>query len=176
MARWKHIEGYGDRYKLSDTGVVISCKRKMWNGKVFWESKDRILTPYPSKIGYYTYALSKENRTKLVYVHRLVATHFITNPEKKLQVNHKDGNKKNNELSNLEWVSCKENIQHAFRTGLTTAPDRKGAKNSQARLGEKEVREIRKRKKDILATIAREYGISISQVWAIQNNKSWKHI
>lgn len=54
-------------------------------------------------------------------VHRLVAEHFIDTPDKSLQVNHKDGNKSNNHYSNLEYVTCKENINHAIRTGLRTA-------------------------------------------------------
>lgn len=62
--------------------------------------------------------LSKNGKTKNCLLHRLIAEAFIPNLEKKLTVNHKDGNKKNNNVKNLEWASYSENIIHAIKTGL----------------------------------------------------------
>ena len=61
-------------------------------------------------------------RKKYCLVHRLVANAFIPNPENKRCINHKDGNKKNNNINNLEWVSYSENMKHAYRTGLAIPP------------------------------------------------------
>lgn len=68
--------------------------------------------------GYVYVCLFKNNRQKTFRVNRLVALMFIPNPENKPEVNHKDGNKLNNCVSNLEWNTTKENIEHAYRTGL----------------------------------------------------------
>lgn len=96
--KWKKIEGYD--YYVSNTGSV---KR---NNKIL---KGTERNGYPS-IGLY-----KKSRYKFEYVHRLVAKLFIPNPKNKEFVNHKDGNRKNNNVKNIEWCTRKENEQHAFR-------------------------------------------------------------
>ena len=69
--------------------------------------------------GYYCVTITlKNHKQKVVQVHRLIAQTFIPNPKNKPQVNHKDGNKLNNDVSNLEWVTVQENIVHAFENGL----------------------------------------------------------
>lgn len=70
------------------------------------------------KNGYFMVSLFFEGKHKRLYLHRLVAETFIPNPEGKAEVNHKDGNKLNNNLENLEWVTRGENLQHAYDTGL----------------------------------------------------------
>ncbi len=71
-----------------------------------------------SKFGYYYVQFRFPDRRKNVYVHRYVAKSFIPNPDNKEWINHKDGNKLNNHISNLEWCTPSENLKHAFRTGL----------------------------------------------------------
>lgn len=68
--------------------------------------------------GYLGVVLCKNGKTKLIAVHRLVAMHFIPNPENKPQVNHKNGVKNDNAAENLEWVTQSENMKHAVKTGL----------------------------------------------------------
>lgn len=99
----KIIKGYKDYY-VSKRGFVLSCKN----------NKKRILKPDNSK-GYLRVVLSKNGKTKRFMIHRLVAQSFIRNSENKPEVNHIDGNKLNNQLNNLEWVTRSENEIHNFR-------------------------------------------------------------
>ena len=77
-------------------------------------SKEKALKLYKTGMGYYQVSHQQE----LFYVHRIVAGAFIPNPMSKPFVNHIDGNKLNNDISNLEWVTASENTQHAYETGL----------------------------------------------------------
>jgi hypothetical protein len=69
------------------------------------------------------------NTTKLFYIYRLIAIHFIPNPENKPQVNHIDGNRMNLDINNLEWVTGSENMKHAYKNGLTNGTFQKGVNN-----------------------------------------------
>lgn len=118
---WKDIEGYEGLYQVSNLGNVYSCKYK----KIF---KPCIRRKYFSVI------LSKNKVIKNCYVHRLVAAAFIPNPDNKPQVNHKDLNKLNNELSNLEWVTVKDNIIHGINKGARKKSYLSSAKNNKLRI------------------------------------------
>ena len=102
---WRLIEGYNDCFYVSNYGRVKSLHKKDNHG---------IKKPSVSTYGYYFVRLSKKESLK--YVHRLVAKAFIPNPKDKPQVNHKDGNKLNNHINNLEWVTASENQLHAYRS------------------------------------------------------------
>ena len=172
----KHIKNYNN-YLICEDGNVISLPLRQWNGKSWWTSKERTLKPTILKIGYKAVVLHKNKKGKTTYIHRLLAEHFIPNPLNKKQVNHKDGNKLNNSLLNLEWVTHKENIQHAFKNGFMKIVGSMGEKNGSAKLDTKLVKEIRNKKgKQTLKKTAIEFNISISNVWAIQNLKIWTHI
>lgn len=101
---YKDIDGYAGFYKISNLGNVKSLKGKT----------ERFLKQYKDKNGYLHVSLSKNGHLKTFQVHRLVCLHFIEN-NTKLVVNHKDGNKSNNILENLELVTPQENIIHSFR-------------------------------------------------------------
>lgn len=114
---WKPIPKYEGLYEVSNLGEVRAIKRS--------GSRGMSLAIHPSK-GYLQVWLSKNNKVKKFSVHRLVATAFIANPKRKPQVNHKDGNKANNKVSNLEWVTRAEQEAHK-RTVL--GKDDKGERN-----------------------------------------------
>lgn len=105
---WKDIKDYEGLYQVSSLGNVRSL----------YYNKERILADRFNKTGYLSVILSKKGKYKSFKVHRLVAQAFIPNLDNKPQVNHIDGNKKNNNVNNLEWVTIKENINHSWRTGL----------------------------------------------------------
>ena len=106
---WKDIAGYEGLYKVSDKGNVYSVERKDSRGN---KCGGRTLKPRYDKDGYLRVTLYKDGKEKKKVIHRLVAEAFIRNPNKYPEVNHKDENKSNNELSNLEWCTRKYNINH----------------------------------------------------------------
>lgn len=101
----KQINGYNNYY-IYDNGDVLNI------------STNKILKGSIGENGYKYYRLSKNNNKTMFYAHRLVAEHFLENPNLLPIVNHKDGNKLNNQLSNLEWVSYSENTKHAHDNNL----------------------------------------------------------
>ena len=120
--KWSAISGYEGRYEVSTLGGVRSL------AKPGTQLSGRVLTPV--KVHDYLYVtLCKDGTKKRCAIHRLVAAAFIPNPDSKPGVNHKDGNKGNNSVANLEWVTYSENNKHAFANGLMYAYDRSGKKN-----------------------------------------------
>lgn len=102
-------------YYVSDNGEVYSKKYHYRRNKDCHLIK---LKPIAQNNGYYSVALWKNKKPTSILIHRLVAETFIPNPENKACVNHIDGNKHNNCVSNLEWNTYSENNLHAFKTGL----------------------------------------------------------
>lgn len=87
-------------------------------GDIFSTIKNRLLRPYKNNKGYLNTSLYLNNSRYRFLVHRLVALNFIENYENKDTVNHKDGNKLNNDISNLEWMSNEENLKHSYVSGI----------------------------------------------------------
>jgi hypothetical protein len=113
---WKQIKDYDD-YEVSNQGRV--------------RKNDYYLKQSPNNTGYLRVRLNQ----KWFFVHRLVALHFCKN--EKPQVNHLDGNKLNNNPSNLKWVTQSENLKHAYNMGLSKAYDRRGKNNPNYKHGKR---------------------------------------
>lgn len=109
--QWKAIAECNGEYYISDHGQVKSYKL----------GKERILKPVLIGVlgnQYLAIAIWRNGKRKMHKIHRLIALAFILNKQNKPQINHMDGNKLNNHIDNLEWVTAKENQQHAWQTGL----------------------------------------------------------
>lgn len=132
MEKWKEILGYEGYYEISDKGRVRSIDRyiKKSNG-VCQFIRGKWCNLKEDKDGYVVVKLSKDGVTKIYPVHRLVATTFIRNPVDNEEVDHLDCNRKNNEVSNLRWVTHSENVSRIFETGnhVSQKKDYKGVNN-----------------------------------------------
>lgn len=121
---WLPVCGFENSYEVSFLGRVRSLDRKVFSGyasngtKRFRLAKGRVLKPLLNSDGYLRVMFGRKNKK----IHRLVAAAFLRNPKNLPCVNHKDGDKHNNKVENLEWCTYKENSQHAVKTGLAAKP------------------------------------------------------
>ena len=134
MEEWKPIKGYEGLYEVSNLGRVKSLNRKiLCSNGLIKEIKEKILTPKDNGKGYLNVHLSKNGNHKHLYIHRLVAEAFIPNPNNLPQVNHKDENKSNNCVDNLEWCTAKYNMNYGTHNERVSK-NNKGKKMSEETL------------------------------------------
>lgn len=166
---WKPVDGYENIYSVSNFGnikrVVISKGTK---GLI-------VLKPIRDGIKRYKEVrLYKDSQYKNFAVHRIVAQAFIGNPNG-LHVNHKDGNKGNNGLNNLEYVTPRQNCEHAAMIGLVS----KGEGRWNTKFSNKDILSIRKEYENGNTTqrkLAKKYSVSQYSIACIVNKSSWKHV
>jgi hypothetical protein len=158
---WKDVVGYESIYKVSNLGNVYSC------------INNRLLTPYFRPNKYVTVTLSKKSKSKTYSLHRIVAEAFLINEFEYKDVNHKDFNKHNNKVSNLEWCTRGQNISHAYNNGLRKT----GEKSHFCKLSNEIILEIKNLigKNITQKEIARIYKINIKTVYRLKNNLTRKH-
>ena len=147
------------------------------NGEVYSEITDKILSVQLDKDGYEKVRLiSIDGKRHRYSVHRLVLENFKPcDNMHELQVNHIDGNKQNNCLTNLEWVTPSENIRHAYVVGLK---NQKGEANNASKLTERQVIEIieKLQNKQSMYSIAKIYNVHLCTIKLIKDKKTWKHL
>ena len=171
---WKPLVGYEQYYQISSEGEIKSVARLVKNGPNSTMIKpEKILKQQKNKNGYLQVTLCVDNIKKVEYVHRLVALTFLPNPNNLPTINHKDGVKTNNCVTNLEFATYCENNQHAYDTGLHG----KNEKHYLARLSKENVADIRRSGKcGTYAAIAEKYGVSKATVRDVLLGKTWKNI
>jgi hypothetical protein len=155
--------------RFRDTEYLID-----FNGDIYRDNKK--LKPINAGDGYYQIGVFKNGVRKLMYIHRMVAETYIPNPNNKPQVNHINGDKGDNRVKNLEWVSSSENIEHAFKIGLRT--DR-GENHYKSKLSMVEVLYIRnnyipRHKQFGNKSLSEKFNVSTSTISLIINEKNWK--
>lgn len=164
---WKPIKEYEDLYEVSNKGRIRS----------FWRRLPKILNPPMYSTGYKILTLCKKGEIhSRSPIHRLVATAFLKNPKNYPIIHHKDGNKLNNNVFNLEWCTHSHNKREDYRLGIQS---KKGEYHHRAKLTNEEVIYIRWLYEvgDIShQKIADLYNIKRKAITDIINRKNWKHI
>lgn len=162
---WRPVPGFEDVYSVSDYGRVRREKasRGTWPG--------RILSGVIHSRGYLTVSLSPSQR---LYIHRLVAEAFLGPCPKNQEVNHKNGNKADNQIRNLEYVTHLENMRHGYENGFFP----RGEQRPFSKLTEDDVRQIRALHKQgiMQKDIAPQFNVNKQTICKIVNRQKWKHI
>ena len=171
------IEGYEGKYEISNKGNVRSRQPRYVINKGFVSRDPYLMKPMDNGRGYKYIFLSGHGFRDRRYIHRLVAMHFLPQKDEySLTVNHKDGDKSNNTLSNLEWMTQSENNQHARETGLC---DQKGAKGPRAKLTDLQATAIKRLYNNKLmdpGEIMQVFGIDRHTMINISNNKIYEYL
>lgn len=172
---WRSIEIFNGKYEVSNYGNV----RSLWFGKV------KPIKLYNSTNGYLDFTVRNgKDKPKHMRVHVAVAEAFLGKRPKGLVINHKDGNKHNNHVNNLEYVTYSENNLHALRTGLRKHVDMKpfvkrGEEHCRAKVTEEQVKQFLKYHYETgygCRRVAKHFGVSHSIVHDILSGKNWKHV
>lgn len=168
---WRDIPNF-EGYQVSSLGRVRGIDRLCGNRPGV--TKGKILKPFRNKRGYLEVNLYNNSKSTAKIIHRLVAKAFISNDFNKPQVNHIDGNKLNNEVSNLEWMSNSENQLHAYSLGLQ--PSRAGENNVKAKITDKSVTELKVlyNSGKTIVDISNIMNINVSIIRNIIYGRTWK--
>jgi hypothetical protein len=167
---WKPIEGYEGKYEISDHGRVRALYREgeylaRWGiAKMNFPAKMMKICRTPT--GYNYVALSRDSVSIKYLIHRLVLANFIGHDER--QCNHKDGDKDNNHIDNLEYCTPLQNLRHC----IDVLGKKRGERMAAAKLKEADIPNIRSDKRS-LRLIAADYGVSLQQIHHIKTRKQW---
>ncbi|MCX8976506.1 NUMOD4 motif-containing HNH endonuclease [Citrobacter portucalensis] len=173
----KDIELFEGLYAITDKGRVYSHSRVITrirtNGTVFTTLVKGRWMKLDTSTAYLRVRLQKDGFNRLYSVHRLVASAFIDKPDGKDFVNHKDGDKTNNDVNNLEWCTHQENDVHAKDNGLLNPP--KGISHPHSKLTNDDVIFIRTSELSG-AELADMFSVARSAITKIRKFRAWKHV
>jgi hypothetical protein len=172
--RWKDVKGYKGLYQISDWGRVKSLARTRIVGYGGAQPMPERILKGTATTRYHQVFLYKNKVGVPKLVHRLVAEAFISNPKKKREVNHKDGNGRNNHWTNLEWATRQENFDHAAAMGWTVRGETVGTSS----ITEGTAKEVIKRlvAGDSIKKVATDLKIGCGCVSGIARCHSWMHL
>ncbi|MEN6507038.1 MAG: HNH endonuclease [Planctomycetaceae bacterium] len=179
---WKSIPGFGDHYQVSNAGRVRSVDfTVIEHGGKTRKHKGQILRYGNTRDGYLQVHLYMAGDQTVFLVHRLVLSVFVGPCPAGKEVNHKNGNKRDNQIENLEYVTRSENLIHSSRVlGVRRVHSRPicGEDHAEAKLTERKVREIRElsAKGIVQAALSAMFGVSTGHINRIINRRAWKHI
>ncbi len=177
---WRDIKGYEGYYQVSNKGGIKAVDRTITRSdgvKRFYP--ESLKSPHVNNRGYVIVGLSIDNIKVNKKVHRLVAKAFIPNIENKPQINHRDANKENNNVDNLEWCTNYENCKHAHENGLRKIEVLKGEDSNLTTTKKKTVIAMRKLYKQggySYQDMAKKFNVGDSCAYHILTRRSWKHI
>lgn len=179
MEKWREIPQYEGFYEVSNKGRVRSLDRmvKVRAGGLR-KHHGRVLKPGIGKPGYPICALVKHGKQISKNIHQLVMLAFVGPPPKGKEINHIDGDKTNNNLENLEYVTSRQNSRHAVRVGLFDPRTQVGEDSINAKLTREDVYRIRREFKKTKTgyQLADELGVHHGTIRSIYHKRSWKHI
>ena len=173
----KQIEVFENIYSITREGRIWSHDRIKISRKREYKIKGQWRKLKKTNKGYLEINLFKNGKPIFKRIHRLVAETYIPNPENKPDINHLDGNKLNNHVSNLQWVTSKENHSHAWKIGLYDNRDTSGENNGQSKLTQIQVNEIRQnhvKKGTYTRKPWEKYNISRGYYYDILKYRTWK--
>ena len=176
MEVWKSVIGYEGLYSVSSHGNVRSESRVVNASNGTRCVIGKMLKKTIGGTGYPMVNLSNK-KTMVASVHRLVSEAFIPNPLSKRTVNHKDGDRTNNNVSNLEWATYQENMKHSY--SVLNRNRAIGEKINNSKLTEILVIEIRERYKNEKIShraLAKSYGLAHGTIGPLLRRQTWKHI
>ena len=162
MEEWRDIPGYEGEYQVSDMGQVLG-------------QRGQVLRFGVHRDGYLQVKLCTRGAASTKLVHRLVALVFVPSVEGHLEVDHIDGVKTNNAVSNLRWSTRSKNMRAAADMGLLKYNDNRGSKNGMSRLTEADIPAIRARiaTGEFLKHIAVDYGVTREAISSVKHRKNW---
>jgi hypothetical protein len=170
---FKDVVGYEGLYQISNKGSIKALLRTSYQkgrwGLALVTFPERNMRIFRTGAGYNYIALCKDGVSTKHLVHRLVLAAF--NGKSDLQCNHKDGNKDNNNIENLEYVTSLQNLRHC----IDVLNKKRGEGMAQAKLKEKDIKKIRTDKR-ILKEIAADYGVSLQAIFHVKSGKNWAYV